>query len=187
MFGISSLADALSYPPPVLIPGSLRRWGLPADSHVPGQLTVPTSALITDTLALDGVNLAPSADDLAQVSVGYGPSVDPWRYNCTLVPGLCSSRTLVCTTSPGGAGQLLRLVVSVGQQVHRGTDAYSYPELPVLERVSGCAVTDANATRGCPTEGGVNLTLLGHVCVCVHKSACVRACAHGCLLACERR
>ena len=128
---------------------------------MPGQLAVPTSALITDTLALDGVNLAPSADDLAQVSVGYGPGEDPWRYNCTLVPVLCSSRTLVCTTSPGGAGQLLRLVVSVGQQVHRGTDAYSYPELPVLERVSGCAVTDANATRGCPTEGGVNLTLFG--------------------------
>ncbi len=155
---VATAAQNVSYPAPTLEPNSLRQ-------NRTGYSSAPTSALLLDTsnpvtLQLNGTGFSPNP---ALTTVTYGPVSDPAAYVCTLLPALSSTTLLTCQTQSGSQGLNLLFTVTVSGQSVVGTDRLSFPVVPTVTSIVGCAASAANpnATTDCSTEGGAAMTVRG--------------------------
>eukprot|EP00808_Paulinella_micropora_P020578 g61239.t1 len=152
--------DTLSYLVPQILASTLRVPGDDGDNKVFG---ISSQGQI---LAFDVLRLGAYPDHLG-VYYGLKATNGPFNQNCTVLPATNKSSfgvpgTVVCRTGPSAVvGPWLFKVRTLNLYSAAGTDEYSYPQPPVIVKVSGCSEDRDNATFGCPTKGGVLITIDG--------------------------
>jgi hypothetical protein len=71
-------------------------------------------------------------------------------------------RAVRCFTSPGSGSDLVFAVRALNVYAIASNDTYSYPiGAPTVEKVSGCPLDTTTAAAGCPTAGGIPITING--------------------------
>ncbi len=154
----------ITYPTPTFVPISLRSITYN---------TVPTASYVGllskgETMAISANNLWFSS--LFPPSLFFGPPEQPLKYNLmvdmeatgAIVGGRPSA---LIFTMPDGLDEVENIysLSIAGQPYSQSTDTYSYPQVPVIEKVSGCSGFDpaTNSTFDCPTAGGIVITVQG--------------------------
>lgn len=143
------------YPAPYIKRGSLREYGQPES----GILILRTEKPVR--IAFDGGNFGP---DPHKVLVAYGPLEEPDRFACQ-VQEMSTDNTIVCDTQANSFGLANIFLVNVSGQaaLSETSDYISFQfEAPEVHSVSGCEDDPgATAARGCPTRGGLMITIRG--------------------------
>jgi hypothetical protein len=77
--------------------------------------------------------------------------------------GNLNVRAVRCLTGPGGGDGFVFSLLALNARALPSNDTYNYPGgAPVVDRVYGCSSLDtATGAAGCPTAGGVTVTLAG--------------------------
>jgi len=137
----------LSYPPPTILPNTLRLYGQTNGSNL---ITAPDLSF-SFLLTFDGTNFF---YDPAAMIITYGPGV------CTL-RDLTTSTSIVCATGVMptiSEGNSYNFTVNAGGQSISGSDQIAYPSSsPRITGVTGC---DSGFTD-CPTDGNIVITITG--------------------------
>jgi hypothetical protein len=149
--------DIFSYPPPVLVSGTLRLTSSPTGSTI---LTLDTASTVSISFGIQ--NVIPS-NDISILRLTYGPLSALSRYTCLVVAVQSSSSLLTCVTDSDADGSDYFQLTFAGYTV-TGTDLLQYPaaNTPVVTSMSGCvdSITD-NSTSLCPTSGGPKMRVRG--------------------------
>jgi hypothetical protein len=106
-------------------------------------------------LQFSGRNFVPSL-----TTVTYGPAPAGTGFTCTVSVLRSTPTFITCTTFAGSQGALLVFKVTVAGQSTVSTFQLSFPQVPRVFKVTGCT-NQGNTTIGCPTEGGIPITLYG--------------------------
>jgi hypothetical protein len=136
--------DTISYPLPVIRPVSLRKF-----LRVNGTSILRGTAPLGEDIVLDVSNIG---NDASRLAVFYGSSN---QYECQNVQILSPDATILCRTGAQpaeGLGPYRFTVRALNAFSAVSADAYYYPDLPKIYRVSGC-VDEGNTTYDCPTDG----------------------------------
>lgn len=141
-------SDRLHHPAPVIHPSSLR-----LDPVVGGSSDVLGSRSGEEDVYFDVSHVRGGSG----LVVTYGPPEQPNLYRCVSVQ--VTDETLRCRTAFGSGGPYVFSVQVPGGATAVGTDQFTYPAAPVLERLLGCAASDGASTSECPTEGDIYLYL----------------------------
>jgi hypothetical protein len=157
----------VSYPAHAFIPRSLHAITIAG----PGQRTADyvSASSLGETIGLDVNNLFLERQELVNITYGHGITADDFPYQCDFLQAMsleysAVSRTIVCHTQDHVDQVDLRFRLELAHRFAYSTDVYSYPQMPTIDTVKGCAVNNATdgSTRGCPTDGGnVWLTITG--------------------------
>jgi len=145
----------ISYPEPVIVPGTLR--GSPGDA---GSSVFTTDANNRVRLYFDVENIegAYGMDNL--LSVSYGPPGSPLLYSCSGVRFEDLNTISFIPDHVYGDGYVFT-VKCLNASSGEGTDILNFPaDLPVVSSVSGCTDVGNNTTE-CPTRGGWDLLITG--------------------------
>jgi hypothetical protein len=176
---ISVSNDTVSYPPPTLNPVSLRQNRTNYDSTPAAVVQLDTSLPVL--LQFSGTNFDP-----AVTIITYGPAPTGLGATCEVVVAQSTESLITCRTAADSQGANLVFRVDVAGQVVVSTFAVSFPLTPTVVSVSGCVpagtclrcmlcvvfdvlthfvmclfISAGNKTIGCPTEGGIRITITG--------------------------
>lgn len=148
-------ADTFSYPPPAILPNSLRSSLAGAGmTDYTGQYSSGDVVFFTVTDV---------GNDASLLSVTYSRPSDPSVvYTCSNVAIYAgtTNTSLSCLTAAGTGSGYVFTVTALNQASAPGTDTYNYVTPPTITSVTGC--TDVgNGTTNCPTIGGITLTVTG--------------------------
>ena len=151
--------DTVSFAAAAILPDSIR-----AAPGLSRQTSYTGSATEGDQVVFDVSHLPASAAAAGLVKVWYGHPGGPYDQACTGVSmGVESSASIpyvTCVTSPGTGSGFVFVLWALNTPSNVGTDVYNYVVAPTIFSVHGC--TDSgNVTTGCPTAGGVTLTIDG--------------------------
>ena len=157
----------VTYPMPAFVRASL-------SSITPSGLTQRTSDYVSLTSL--GEDVIMSVDNfylkrpkLIAVSYGEGRDDSDFTYVCEFNLGIAllysdTVLALSCRTQDGVNRIDLRFKLCIAGRCTISTDRYSYPQIPEVTSVTGCAVDDIvnGRTSECPTDSaGVRLTVTG--------------------------
>jgi hypothetical protein len=156
----------VSYPPPSFVPASIHAITAAgvtqrSDSYVAG-------STVGDDIGFDVLNLYVGRPELVEVTYGRGATSDDYPYACVFNVELTQTYggrfVLICRTQNGLSETDLKFRLRLAGRTAYTSDTYSYPQVPAVDRVYGCAIGDPvkGTTSGCPTSGGnVRLTVTG--------------------------
>jgi hypothetical protein len=146
-------SDAVAYPTPVIINGTLASPGKTEGTSLRGSITAGEDV----EFSVDNIGT-----DASLLKVYYGEPGGPYDQVCSAPSIITPNARLSCRTAAriGVEGPYVFVVWANGAVSDPGTDEYSYPADPMVTAVQGC--TDVGVATGeCPTAGGNNLLIIG--------------------------
>jgi len=158
------------------------RVSYPMHAFVPSTLHAITAAGLTQ-MTNDYVSNSPLGEDLAmrvdnlffnrtalvEVTYGFGPPKDNYPHICVFDRELAGASgngfdTVVCHSEDNVNKLGLHFRLCVARRCAYSTDQYSYPQVPTVDSVYGCASNNylTGSTSECPTTGGnIRLSVTG--------------------------
>ncbi len=151
------MGGKITYPPPVITPATSQSITYPLSNDA---LTDAIYALtnLGETIRFKGSSFSPITE---QCIITYGTDAIPNMYTCRMLPALSSDTQITCVTEDHRDGVGLKFTVNCGGMSIRGTDTYTYPVNPIVDKVEGCGVNTNPETSECPTAGQIELTITG--------------------------
>jgi len=154
---IISTVFRLLYPPPALMPNSLRLFGESTGSaHVVGRSTN------RNMVVMFGLNLLEGAP-VGSTTVTYGLRGEEDMFPCDITRATATATSLQCEMQSGNMVDLYYRVTVSGQTTV-STDRFSFPIETMISSVRGCPGIGSEVwgTAQCPTVGGSHiLTIAG--------------------------
>jgi hypothetical protein len=149
--------DLIDFPLPTLTPNTLR---LPANTTSIGTNSLTVKDADSQLIAFDGTGFI--INNTQAMVVTFGPSTDVHMYECTLDVARTTVTSIFCYIEANADGTDFVFAVTVpGGHVAVGTDKINFPNVPRIYKVSGCAADTEFAAVGCPTYGGITVTIAG--------------------------
>jgi len=155
----------MRYPAPTFVPSSL--FSVTYDSGRTNDYVMPS--VMGELVGFDIMNLFFDRPALMSMKMGEAATIDDYPYSCAIdvVRSLNIStvqRTLVCRVPDQINKANLRFRLALAGHLAYSTDQLSYPQIPRVDTVVGCAVTDGSLHKitGCSTQGTELLHVRGN-------------------------
>ena len=162
---VEHVVTGVRYIAPVLYPRTLRAEGESVMLNQEG--TFSTVSMPTESSNYMWVTFEGAFHPEAEATYSNGTSVFPCvtAADPTIVDGpegIIDYRQVYCRTATGEAPGYYVFTVRVGGQQAVGQDQLFFPDIPVLDSISGCPSDEKiHETYDCPTIGGANITITG--------------------------
>lgn len=152
---VAKSTGTLRFPQPSITTNSMRIAS--DESKLPPTINAPTNTG-GDTLSINGTFFGTS---VAEVAVWFVKSSTPSKYEYVCKVKTVADQSISCVTESGDGGPYVLVVVVGGQPALPSADAFKYADGPMVLAVNGCQYLDGESIVGCPTQGAVNVWLLG--------------------------